>query len=66
MMPAEKSVYGHEEGKHEGPDHDDIGFVGPVHFPFYLGILHLVIEMEPVPAFCTWEWISLFMEMQQH
>lgn len=45
---TEKSGNGHEEGKRKGPDHDDIGFAGAVHFPLYLGILHLVIESNPV------------------
>lgn len=40
-MISEKSGNGDEEGKCEGPDHDDIGFASTVHFPFYLGILHL-------------------------
>lgn len=47
-MFAEKSGNGYEEGQCKGSDHDDIGFVGPVHLPLYLSILHLVIEMGPV------------------
>ena len=34
----------------KGLDHDDIGFAGVVHFPLYLGFLHLVIETNLVNA----------------
>jgi len=40
----------HEEGWCKGSNHDDIGFVGVVHFPLYLGFLHLVIETNLVNA----------------
>ncbi|MCI27284.1 hypothetical protein A2U01_0048482, partial [Trifolium medium] len=39
-----KSGDGDEEDECKGSDHDDMWFAGPVHFPFYLGILHLVIS----------------------
>jgi hypothetical protein len=41
---SEKSGDGDEEDECKGSDHDDMWFAGPVHFPFYLGILHLVIS----------------------
>ena len=40
---AGKSGNGEEKGQGKGPDHDDIGFGGPVHFPLYIGILHIII-----------------------
>ena len=44
FMISEKSGNGDEEGQCKGPDDDDMWFAGAVHFPFYLGILHLVIS----------------------
>ena len=54
-MISEKSGNGHEEGSSTGPDHDDIGFVGTVHFPLYLGFLDLVIETNLVNALLVYE-----------
>lgn len=55
FMISEKSGNGHEEGQCKGPILDDIGFAGPFHFPLYLGILHLVIEMGPFQcALCVY------------
>lgn len=43
-MISEKSSNGDEEGQYKGTDDDVMCFAGSVHFPFYLGILHLVIS----------------------
>lgn len=45
VVLAEKSGHGDEEGWCEGSDHDDTGFGGFVHFPFYFGILHLITKL---------------------
>lgn len=60
VMLAEKSGDGYEKGQCKGSDHDDIGFVGPVHLPLYLSILHLVIEMGPVSLLFVHEKRSHF------
>ena len=49
-MISEISDNGHQEGQYKGPYHDDIGFAGAIHFPLYLGFLHLVIETNFVDA----------------
>lgn len=41
-MLAEKSGNGYEESWCKGPDHDDIGLVGLVHFPIFLSLPYLV------------------------
>jgi len=59
-MLAEKSGNGYEEGECQGSDHDDMWFVGLVHLPIYLSILHLVIEMGPVSVLFVHEKRSHF------
>lgn len=40
-ISAEKGSNGDEEGKRQGPDHDDTILGGSIHYPLRFGLLHL-------------------------